>query len=60
MRQMKDQGHRLQHQPFDNEIQMAELEGSDATRLNIKPQVDQYTFPNGQRDLRACRRGRPS
>ncbi len=47
MRQMKDQAIVCNIGHFDNEIQMAELEGSDAKRLNIKPQVDQYTFPNG-------------
>src|SRR6201996_8510894 len=47
MRKMKDQAIVCNIGHFDNEIQMAELESSDATRLNIKPQVDQYTFPNG-------------
>src|SRR6201999_2263122 len=47
MRKMKDQAIVCNIGQFDNEIQMAELEGSDAKRLNIKPQVDQYTFPNG-------------
>jgi len=31
---------------FDNEIDMAGLE-ANSTRMNIKPQVDKYTFPNG-------------
>src|ERR1700756_4328999 len=47
MRHMKDQAIVCNIGHFDNEIQMAELEASDAKRLNIKPQVDQYTFPNG-------------
>jgi adenosylhomocysteinase len=47
MKKMKDQAIVCNIGHFDNEIQMAELESSDATRLNIKPQVDQYTFPNG-------------
>src|ERR1700760_4965351 len=47
MRQMKDQAIVCNIGHFDNEIQMAELDGSDAVKLNIKPQVDQYTFPNG-------------
>ena len=47
MRKMKDQAIVCNIGHFDNEIQMAELEASDAKRLNIKPQVDQYTFPNG-------------
>ena len=32
---------------FDNEIQMARLETSDAVKSTIKPQVDKYTFPDG-------------
>ncbi|MDV3126860.1 adenosylhomocysteinase [Mycobacterium sp. 21AC1] len=33
---------------FDDEIQMAALERSGAKRLNIKPQVDQWTFDDGK------------
>ncbi|HTI74484.1 MAG TPA: adenosylhomocysteinase [Mycobacterium sp.] len=33
---------------FDDEIQMAALEKSGAKRLNIKPQVDQWTFDDGK------------
>ena len=32
---------------FDNEIEMASLEESDAERINIKPQVDEWKFPGG-------------
>jgi adenosylhomocysteinase len=32
---------------FDNEIEMAALEGSDAERIEIKPQVDEWSFPDG-------------
>ena len=32
---------------FDNEIDIAGLESSDATRIVIKPQVDEWTFPDG-------------
>ncbi len=32
---------------FDNEIEMAALEASDAERTNIKPQVDEWRFPDG-------------
>src|SRR6202012_5552342 len=33
---------------FDNEIQMDRLnEEAGVKKINIKPQVDQYTFPNG-------------
>src|SRR3954451_11511665 len=33
---------------FDDEIEMARLERSGATRINIKPQVDQWVFDNGK------------
>ena len=32
---------------FDNEIEIAALEESDAERVNIKPQVDEWRFPDG-------------
>ncbi len=32
---------------FDNEIEMAALEGSGAERINIKPQVDEWKFDDG-------------
>ncbi len=32
---------------FDNEIEMAQLEASDAERVNIKPQVDEWRFADG-------------
>jgi adenosylhomocysteinase len=32
---------------FDNEIEMAALEESDAERIKIKPQVDEWSFPDG-------------
>jgi len=32
---------------FDNEIEMEALEGSDAERTQIKPQVDEWSFPDG-------------
>jgi adenosylhomocysteinase len=33
---------------FDNEIDMAGIEGrSDVERINIKPQVDEFAFPDG-------------
>ncbi|QMV19080.1 adenosylhomocysteinase [Granulicella sp. 5B5] len=47
MKKMKDQAIVCNIGHFDNEIQMAELDASGATKLNIKPQVDQYTFPDG-------------
>jgi len=47
MRKMKDQAIVCNIGHFDNEIQVDRLNGSGATRTNIKPQVDMYTFPNG-------------
>ncbi len=32
---------------FDNEIEIAALEASDAERTNIKPQVDEWSFSDG-------------
>ena len=47
MRQMKDQAIVCNIGHFDNEIQVDKLNESDAVRLNIKPQVDKYTFDGG-------------
>ena len=47
MKLMKDQAIVCNIGHFDNEIQMEPLNASGATRLNIKPQVDKYTFTNG-------------
>jgi len=48
MKQMKDQAIVCNIGHFDNEIQMDLLnEEKGVTKLNIKPQVDQYTFPSG-------------
>ena len=48
MRRMKDQAIVCNIGHFDNEIQMERLNGAkDVNRLNIKPQVDKYTFPEG-------------
>ncbi len=47
MRLMKDQAIVCNIGHFDNEIQMDRLDKSEAKRTNIKPQVDMYTFPNG-------------
>ncbi|HUA98053.1 MAG TPA: adenosylhomocysteinase [Terracidiphilus sp.] len=48
MKQMKDQAIVCNIGHFDNEIQIDRLNGEPGvTRLNIKPQVDQYTFPDG-------------
>jgi adenosylhomocysteinase len=48
MKLMKDQAIVCNIGHFDNEIQMDQLnEAKDVKKLNIKPQVDQYTFPDG-------------
>src|ERR1700735_1571882 len=48
MKLMKDQAIVCNIGHFDNEIQMAQLDAAkDVKKLNIKPQVDQYTFPTG-------------
>jgi adenosylhomocysteinase len=47
MQKMKDQAIVCNIGHFDNEIQVDRLNNSSAKKLNIKPQVDQYTFPNG-------------
>src|ERR1035437_6406008 len=48
MRQMKDQAIVCNIGHFDNEIQVDPLNAEPGvSKLNIKPQVDQYTFPDG-------------
>ena len=47
MQRMKDQAIVCNIGHFDNEIQMARLNESDAVKSTIKPQVDKYTFPDG-------------
>jgi adenosylhomocysteinase len=47
MSKMKDQAIVCNIGHFDNEIQVDRLNGSGAKRTNIKPQVDMYTFANG-------------
>src|SRR5437763_4301932 len=47
MRKMKDQAIVCNIGHFDNEIQVDPLNASEASKTNIKPQVDMYTFPNG-------------
>ena len=45
---MKDQAIVCNIGHFDNEIQVNELNSAQGVRkMNIKPQVDQYTFPDG-------------
>jgi adenosylhomocysteinase len=43
---------------FDNEIQMARLEKSGATKLNIRPQVDVWTFPDTGKSIIVLSEGR--
>ena len=47
MERMKDQAIVCNIGHFDNEIQVERLESSNADHDNIKPQVDRYTFSNG-------------
>src|SRR3984885_13862486 len=47
MRKMKDQAIVCNIGHFDSEIQVDKLNNSDAKRIEIKPQVDMYTFPAG-------------
>jgi adenosylhomocysteinase len=47
MQKMKDQAIVCNIGHFDNEIQVDRLNTSDAKKINIKPQVDMYTFPSG-------------
>jgi adenosylhomocysteinase len=48
MKAMKDQAIVCNIGHFDNEIQMDQLnQAKGVKKLNIKPQVDQYTFPTG-------------
>jgi len=58
MKAMKDQAILGNIGHFDNEIQMAALERSGATKLNIKPQVDQWTFPETGRSIIVLSEGR--
>lgn len=49
MSKMKDQAIICNIGHFDNEIQVEKLENFPGIqKLNIKPQVDQYTFPDGR------------
>ena len=48
MRRMKDKAIVGNIGHFDNEIDMAGLEASEASRRTIKPQFDEWTFPDGR------------
>jgi adenosylhomocysteinase len=43
---------------FDDEIEMARLERSGATRINIKPQVDEWTFGDSGKSIIVLSEGR--
>jgi adenosylhomocysteinase len=58
MKAMKDQAILGNIGHFDNEIDMAGLERSGATRLNIKPQVDQWTFGDSGKSIIVLSEGR--
>ncbi|HYB36848.1 MAG TPA: adenosylhomocysteinase [Mycobacterium sp.] len=58
MKAMKDQAILGNIGHFDNEIQMAALERSGATKLNIKPQVDQWTFHDTGKSIIVLSEGR--
>jgi len=58
MRAMKDQAILGNIGHFDNEIQIARLEKSGATKLNIKPQVDQWTFGDTGKSIIVLSEGR--
>jgi adenosylhomocysteinase len=47
MQKMKDQAIVCNIGHFDSEIQVDRLNDSDAKKIEIKPQVDMYTFPDG-------------
>jgi adenosylhomocysteinase len=47
MRHMKDQAIVCNIGHFDSEIQVENLNNSDAKKIEIKPQVDMYMFPAG-------------
>ncbi len=47
MRHMKDQAIVCNIGHFDSEIQIEALNRSDASKIEIKPQVDRYAFPAG-------------
>ena len=59
MQQMKDQAIICNIGHFDNEIQMDALNSDrNATRLNIKPQVDKYTFSTSGKSIFVLAEGR--
>jgi len=47
MQKMRDQSIVCNIGHFDNEIQVGKLTAKGIKRMNIKPQVDKFTFPDG-------------
>ncbi|MCX2934238.1 adenosylhomocysteinase [Mycobacterium sp. CVI_P3] len=58
MKAMKDKAILGNIGHFDNEIDMAALERSGATRLNIKPQVDEWVFGEDGKSIIVLSEGR--
>ena len=58
MKAMKDKAILGNNGHFDNEIQMAALERCGATRTNIRPQVDVWTFPQSGKSIIVLSEGR--
>jgi adenosylhomocysteinase len=58
MKAMKDQAILGNIGHFDNEIQTAALENSGATKVNIRPQVDVWTFPDTGKSIIVLSEGR--
>ncbi|MCV7101869.1 adenosylhomocysteinase [Mycobacterium palustre] len=58
MRAMKDHAVLGNIGHFDNEIQVAALERSGATKVNIRPQVDVWTFPDTGKSIILLSEGR--
>ncbi len=58
MKAMKDQAILGNIGHFDNEIDMAALERSGASKLNIKPQVDLWTFKESGKSILVLSEGR--
>ncbi|GBE65677.1 adenosylhomocysteinase [Mycobacterium sp. MFM001] len=58
MKAMKDQAILGNIGHFDNEIDMAALERSGATKMNVKPQVDVWTFGDTGRSIIVLSEGR--
>jgi adenosylhomocysteinase len=58
MKAMKDKAILGNIGHFDNEIQVARLEKSGATKTNIRPQVDLWTFPDTGKSIILLSEGR--